>query len=156
MPDFDAFHIMNLLPKTNCGICDEATCLAFAVKLINRETELKACLPLFNDPAYKNQQKQLCEILKPLELALETGILLDTEICNGCGNCVIVCPPNVRVNPSSRLGDGAENPDNSLFVVYDGVARISNIEHCRRYEPPITQCNVCEVFCPTDAIKILR
>ena len=156
MPDLEAFQILNLLPKTNCGRCEEATCLAFAVKMISREHQLEDCLPLFEEEQYCSQRTQLSELLAPVTQAVETGIVLDVEKCNGCGNCVIVCPPNVRVNPPSGLGVGAENPEESLYVVIDGVAQIANIKHCRRYEPPITQCNVCEVFCPTEAIKILR
>ena len=156
MPELDAFQVLNLLPKTNCGKCGEATCIAFAVKLLSRKLELKECIPLFEEDQYKDQQTELTELTFPLTQAVETGIVLDMEKCNGCGNCVVVCPPNVRVNPRSGSGEGAENVSDSLYIVEDGIALIANITHCRRYEPPITQCNVCEVYCPTKAIKILR
>lgn len=39
--------IYNCLPKTNCEECGEATCLAFAMKLLSGESELKLCVPLF-------------------------------------------------------------------------------------------------------------
>lgn len=38
--------IYNCLPKTNCEECGEATCLAFAMKLLSGESTLKLCNPL--------------------------------------------------------------------------------------------------------------
>ncbi|MEE9151665.1 MAG: acetyl-CoA decarbonylase/synthase complex subunit gamma [Thermoplasmata archaeon] len=38
-----AIEIYKLLPKTNCGKCGVPTCLAFAMKLANKQTELGAC-----------------------------------------------------------------------------------------------------------------
>ncbi len=38
-----------LLPKTNCKICGESTCLAFASKLFLNEISLDACEPLFQE-----------------------------------------------------------------------------------------------------------
>ncbi len=42
--------IWKLLPQTNCKVCGEATCLAFAVKLVLQERELEECIPLQRDP----------------------------------------------------------------------------------------------------------
>lgn len=38
--------IYNCLPKTNCEECGEATCLAFAMKLLSGESTLEQCAPL--------------------------------------------------------------------------------------------------------------
>ncbi len=38
-----AIDIYKLLPKTNCGKCGVPTCLAFAMKLANKQAELAAC-----------------------------------------------------------------------------------------------------------------
>lgn len=38
--------IYNCLPKTNCEECGEATCLAFAMKLLSGESALEQCIPL--------------------------------------------------------------------------------------------------------------
>ncbi len=38
--------IYNCLPKTNCEECGEATCLAFAMKLLSGESTLEQCTPL--------------------------------------------------------------------------------------------------------------
>ncbi|MGA1869881.1 MAG: (Fe-S)-binding protein [bacterium] len=40
--------ILNLLPKkTGCGLCCYPTCMAFALALLNGDTEIRACTPLF-------------------------------------------------------------------------------------------------------------
>lgn len=38
-----AIEIYKFLPKTNCGKCGVPTCLAFAMKLANKQAELSAC-----------------------------------------------------------------------------------------------------------------
>jgi len=45
-----AIDIFKLLPKTNCGDCGVPTCLAFAMKLANKQAELSAC-PHVSDEA---------------------------------------------------------------------------------------------------------
>jgi acetyl-CoA decarbonylase/synthase complex subunit gamma len=45
-----ALEIFKLLPKTNCGDCGVPTCLAFAMKLANKQAELSAC-PHVSDEA---------------------------------------------------------------------------------------------------------
>ncbi|HOU23674.1 MAG TPA: (Fe-S)-binding protein, partial [Anaerolineae bacterium] len=35
--------IYKLLPKTNCKECGQPTCLAFAMKLAQKQAELSAC-----------------------------------------------------------------------------------------------------------------
>ncbi len=41
--------IWELLPRTNCRQCGEATCLAFAVGLLQQKRKLNECLPLMTD-----------------------------------------------------------------------------------------------------------
>jgi acetyl-CoA decarbonylase/synthase complex subunit gamma len=55
-----AIEIYKLLPKTNCGDCGVPTCLAFAMKLANKQAELSAC-PHVSDEA----QSQLAESSAP-------------------------------------------------------------------------------------------
>lgn len=38
--------LYNCLPKTDCEICGEATCMAFSIKLLAGETTLDNCTPL--------------------------------------------------------------------------------------------------------------
>src|SRR5208337_1209041 len=44
--------IFKLLPKTNCGECGVATCMAFAMKLAQKNAELSQC-PYASDEAKK-------------------------------------------------------------------------------------------------------
>lgn len=154
----NAMMIYKLLPQTNCRVCGEPNCMAFAVKLINRSVELKQCTPLFEEEQYAEKAEKLKELAAPLEQAKETGIILEEEKCIGCGNCVVCCPANAAIAPETSGGKGVKdvtNPD-LIFIVEKGVAKICNLEKCRRYEPPRTSCRVCEILCPTKAIEILQ
>ena len=42
-----ALEIFKRLPRTNCGACGEATCLAFAVKVWQGGASPSACRPVF-------------------------------------------------------------------------------------------------------------
>jgi ArsR family metal-binding transcriptional regulator len=42
----DHAEIYKYLPKTDCGICEEQSCYAFAIKLVGRESSLEKCTPL--------------------------------------------------------------------------------------------------------------
>jgi ArsR family metal-binding transcriptional regulator len=61
--ELKALDIFKLLPGTNCKRCGETTCLAFAVKLVGRDTEIKKCDPLFSEK-YQEKQKVLVELLQ--------------------------------------------------------------------------------------------
>ena len=57
-----ALDVFRLLPGTNCKGCGEPSCLAFAVKLANREIEVVKCTPLFS-AEYQEKQNVLIELL---------------------------------------------------------------------------------------------
>jgi len=42
----DHAEIYKYLPKTDCRICEEQSCYAFAIKLVGRESALEKCTPL--------------------------------------------------------------------------------------------------------------
>jgi ArsR family metal-binding transcriptional regulator len=48
-----------LLPQTNCKQCGEATCMAFACKMLLQECELEECLPLQADGAFAERRATL-------------------------------------------------------------------------------------------------
>ena len=61
--ELKALDIFKLLPGTNCKKCGELTCLAFAVKLVGRDTEITRCDPLFSEK-YQEKRTVLLEILQ--------------------------------------------------------------------------------------------
>jgi acetyl-CoA decarbonylase/synthase complex subunit gamma len=63
-----AIQIFKLLPKTNCGKCGVPTCLAFAMKIANKQAELSAC-PDVSDDA----QSTLAESSAPPMRAIAIG-----------------------------------------------------------------------------------
>ena len=57
------FDVYTYLPKTNCGECGEATCMAFAVKLLNGEKKIDECLPLVRERRYATLKDKLLRCL---------------------------------------------------------------------------------------------
>jgi ArsR family metal-binding transcriptional regulator len=55
--------IFKLLPGKNCKECGEATCMAFAVKLVGQEIEITKCVLLYSQE-YLEKQKVLLELLR--------------------------------------------------------------------------------------------
>jgi len=51
--------IWQLLPRTNCQQCGEATCLAFAVGLIQHTRSIDECLVLCDDAAFAERKATL-------------------------------------------------------------------------------------------------
>jgi len=60
--ELKALDIFKLLPGTSCKKCGELTCLAFAVKLVGRDTEITKCDLLFSEK-YQAKRGVLLEIL---------------------------------------------------------------------------------------------
>ncbi len=58
-----AIEIYKRLPQTNCGLCGEPTCLAFAVKLSVAEVELERCSPL-KEPTHAEKYQALKALLQ--------------------------------------------------------------------------------------------
>ena len=63
-----ALQIYGWLPKSNCKACGEATCLAFAVKLLLGEQKLENCKPLFIDEKFKENKLIMQELTGALGL----------------------------------------------------------------------------------------
>ncbi|MDD5005445.1 MAG: (Fe-S)-binding protein [Candidatus Omnitrophica bacterium] len=61
-----ALQIYGWLPKTNCRICGEATCLAFAVKFLQGEQKLESCLPLSTDLKFSENKNIMYEMAEAL------------------------------------------------------------------------------------------
>jgi ArsR family metal-binding transcriptional regulator len=61
----DHAEIYEYLPKSNCQICGEQSCYAFAIKLVGRETTLDKCTPLL-DAKYTTNLEHLRALLEYL------------------------------------------------------------------------------------------
>jgi acetyl-CoA decarbonylase/synthase complex subunit gamma len=65
--------IYKFLPQTNCKKCEEANCMAFAAKVVDRTVKLEKCTPLYDAP-YKKQLEQLATMLAPLVKEITIGV----------------------------------------------------------------------------------
>ena len=54
--------VYRLLPKVNCRACGEATCIAFALRLLVGELRVDAC-PTLSAPEYAEAGRRLAELL---------------------------------------------------------------------------------------------
>ena len=63
-----ALQIYGWLPKSNCKACGEATCLAFAVKILQGEQKLGACTPLLTEMRFSENKKIMQELVGALGL----------------------------------------------------------------------------------------
>ena len=151
----NAMEIYQLLPKTNCKQCGESTCMAFAVALLSGSRQYTECPPLIEDSKYCEFKQKLEELLKPVEGAYETGLIVHEELCSGCGNCVVACPVDVANDPyGSGRGFGPTN-DKVIFRVVDGKVKAANIQECRRFGKDRILCSACIDPCPTEAIEFV-
>jgi ArsR family metal-binding transcriptional regulator len=64
-----ALQIYGWLPKTNCRVCGEATCLAFACRLLLGEQKLSKCSPLSTEPRFLENKKIMQEMAEALGVA---------------------------------------------------------------------------------------
>jgi len=63
-----ALEIWRRLPRTNCGLCGERTCMAFAARLWIGEARLSQCSPVFT-PAQEARRAALVEICAGLGIS---------------------------------------------------------------------------------------
>ncbi len=56
--------VYRYLPKTNCGLCEQKTCMAFASSLIDRKVRVTDCPPLL-EAAHNQQRRQLEDLMRP-------------------------------------------------------------------------------------------
>ena len=105
-------ELYKFLPKTNCKECGKPTCMAFALDLLQGKVNVDDCTPLL-EPKYKKQYDTLKEILGSEEgKEKELRIDVDTDLCDGCGICVTICP-DASKRGSFKSTCGPERPDRS-------------------------------------------
>lgn len=61
----DHAEIYKYLPRTDCGVCGEQSCYAFAIKLVGREASLDKCTPLL-EPRYATNMEHIRTLLEYL------------------------------------------------------------------------------------------
>ena len=147
-------ELYQLLPKTNCKKCGESTCMAFAVALLSRKKNIIDCQPVLLED-FKKQKEKLESLLLPAAGAEETGLIVHTELCTGCGNCVVACPVDVANDPIGAAVGRAPTNDKIIFRVIDGKVVASNIKECRRFGKNRVLCYACIDPCPTGAIEFV-
>ncbi len=147
-------ELYQLLPKTNCKKCGESTCMAFAVALLSRKRKIAECTPILEEN-FKKQREKLEALLLPTAGAEETGMIVHTELCTGCGNCVVACPVDVANDPKGAAIGRAPSNDKVIFKVVEGKVVASNIKECRRFGKSRVLCYACIDPCPTGAIEFV-
>jgi len=70
--ELSPIEIYQSLPRTNCKECGESNCMAFAAKLVNRESLLDACTPLL-EPKNQEAYRKLWNLLKPAVKSVVVG-----------------------------------------------------------------------------------
>jgi ArsR family metal-binding transcriptional regulator len=58
-----AMQVYQLLPQTNCKLCGQPTCFAFASKITVGESDVKDCTPLFEEDQYADKRVALQAML---------------------------------------------------------------------------------------------
>jgi len=112
--ELSPIDVYMLLPKTNCKKCEVENCMAFATKLVNRETALELCTPLLEKQHEKTYQK-LVEMLKPpvKEVTVGTG---DTAVKIG-GKLVMYRHELAYFNPTAFAIDVTDDiPEEELIL----------------------------------------
>jgi ArsR family metal-binding transcriptional regulator len=62
----DPLTVYRELPQTNCGECSEATCMAFAARVVSRELPANGCKILL-EKEYTSQRERLWQMLEEAE-----------------------------------------------------------------------------------------
>jgi acetyl-CoA decarbonylase/synthase, CODH/ACS complex subunit gamma len=103
-----AMDIYRLLPKTNCAECGEASCMAFATKLSQKEIDLELCTPLAAD-----ELEKLEDLLAPAvrEITIGTG---DKTVTFG-GDEVLYRYELTYYNPTPLVIDVGDNMEDKAL-----------------------------------------
>jgi acetyl-CoA decarbonylase/synthase complex subunit gamma len=70
--ELSPIDVYMMLPKTNCKKCGLENCMAFATKLVNRETALELCTPIL-EKQYEKAYEKLWNMLKPQVKEVSVG-----------------------------------------------------------------------------------
>ncbi|MHA1608034.1 MAG: ATP-binding protein [Candidatus Freyarchaeota archaeon] len=75
-------------------------------------------------------------------------IIINTDVCWGCGNCVQACP----FNPEHRKVPLMWMKRAPILRLVNGVSRVVS-DACYELLP---RCRICEEACPSGALKVIK
>ena len=75
----DPLAVYRELPRTNCGECGEATCMAFAARVVSRDLPANSCSPLLLKE-YESNRDRLWEVLRQAEYDVEGKMTDDKRL----------------------------------------------------------------------------
>jgi electron transport complex protein RnfB len=100
--------INNVLPQTQCQLCDYPSCRDYANGIANNETTIDKC-----HPGGVNVLKKISAITKtPYEEYLPdvknrhkppSTVIIDEEICIGCTKCIQACPVDAIIGAPKKM-----------------------------------------------------
>jgi 4Fe-4S ferredoxin len=129
------------------------TCMAFAVSLMARSRRVVDC-PELRAEAFANSRVKLQSMFPEGETVEKTGVIIHSEKCIGCGDCVTVCNQALTtLTMAGAIGKRDEVPP--VLKVINGVVEIINWQSCKRCMDPPEACTVCESKCLFDALEIV-
>ena len=111
-----AMDVYRLLPKTNCAKCGEASCMAFATKLSQKETDIELCTQLS-----ANEADKLADVLAPAVREIMMGKGNKARLIGG--DEVLYRYELTYYNPTPLVIDISDDMDPAEFE-----ARVKKIE----------------------------
>lgn len=112
------------LPQTNCGECGEATCMAFASKLIDRSGKPADCPPLIKEKKFAKKLAELEGLLAPEIREVIIGV--GEKAAKVGGDDVLYRHKLTFFNKTKMFFDVADNMDEAALV--ERVKQIANFK----------------------------
>ena len=133
--ELSPIEVYMLLPRTDCKECGEENCMAFAVKLVNREVSLEKCTEIKKDK-YKDSRNKLEELLAPPVKEVTIGVG-DHAVKVG-GKLVMYRHEFTYHNPTPIAIDVIdEMPINGKNSIQERIERIKNFSYNNMVEASV-------------------